>query len=72
MARVIPRTIRLRPMSDRPSGGRIITVCLLDGTQLVRCFTTMIHQGNRSWVMIYHDGKAIDESLAAGWWGALK
>jgi len=63
-----PEPIRLNPMHQRPGPGRRIVVLMRDGAQLDDCHTTMIVAQDRSGIIIYHRGVAIDESRAKGWW----
>jgi len=39
-----------------------------DGTQLHDCCATMIYVADRAGIVIYNKRKAVDESLAKGWW----
>ena len=63
-----PEPIRLHPMHERPEPGRKIVVLMRDGMQLDDCHTTMIVAQDMAGIIIYHRGKAIDESMAKGWW----
>ncbi len=56
----------MRKMHNRPSPGECITVFFGDDRAL-DCVATLIHSTDFSGIMIYHDGKAIDEELAVGW-----
>jgi hypothetical protein len=53
-------------MHDRPDPGQTIVVYFQDGSSK-HCNATMIWSGEFSGIMIYHNGKAIDESTAVGW-----
>lgn len=56
-----------QPMHKRPKAGQQIKV-VMKGSKLLDCTCTMVtsHQGTS--IVIYHNGKAIDESRALGWW----
>lgn len=60
--------IGLRPMHSRPNPGQRVTVLMRDGTQLHDCCATMIYVADRAGIVIYNKRKAVDESLAKGWW----
>jgi len=45
-----------------------VTVLMRDGTQLHDCCATMIYVADRAGIVIYNKRKAVDESLAKGWW----
>ncbi len=60
--------IGLRPMHIRPNKGQRVTILMRDGTQLHDCCATMICVADRAGIVIYHKRKAVDESLAKGWW----
>lgn len=57
-------------MLDRPSAGQSVTILLRDGTQLDQCHAThvVLCGRDKSGIVIYHKRKAVDESLAKGWW----
>lgn len=61
--------IHLHPMHQRPAPGHEIVVLMRDGQQL-DCTATMVSMlaDGRRGIIIYHQRKAIDESLAKGWW----
>lgn len=59
------RPLRLKPMHERPRPGRL-TVWMKDG-RCLECTATMIHAGERSGIVIYHGGTALDERGADGW-----
>lgn len=65
-----PSAIGLIKMHIRPKKGRQLTVLMRDGTQLKDCHATMVYIGFRAGIVIYHNRRAIDESLALGWWPA--
>ena len=55
-------------MHSRPNPGQRVTVLMRDGTQLHDCCATMIYVADRAGIVIYNKRKAVDESLAKGWW----
>lgn len=59
-------TRMMRNMSVRPCGGMIIEVFMKDDT-VQECSATKIVSDSFTGIMIYHKGKSIDESKAAGW-----
>lgn len=54
-------------MWKRPLPGRKIIVLKKRGLK-IECFTTHVTSANGSGIVIYHNGKAIDEMTADGWW----
>jgi len=67
-AAVVP--FRSRPMHVRPEKGQRLSVLMKNGALLQDCTATLVWEGERSGIVIYHKRKAVDEALAAGWWPA--
>jgi hypothetical protein len=62
-------TIGLRPMHRRPEPGQPVIVQMRSGQQ-IDCTATRVIGAGIDGIIIYHRGRAIDESTAAGWWPA--
>jgi hypothetical protein len=54
-------------MCNRPAPGQRITVYMRDGEEL-ECTATMVRSGKSYAIIIYHNGRAINENKASGWW----
>ena len=55
-----------RPMDHRPRAGSKVVVDFADGSSR-HCQATLIVSDEGTRIVLYHRGKAIDESEAVGW-----